>query len=163
MKAFFASVPLELKLTQADGSVLPDTAIIPNFIPEDQANKVFEALSAFPDCDPDTPLSFGMEGNQEPSGKNPRWVTGKSRELKYRGNPLKRDKMWFQRDMTRFLKYGYTGWQWKVSAGTYLLSTVPKLEQLVNKQNERKDELRGPQPLDRDPLQGGKGQHRDAL
>ena len=39
--------------------------------------------------------------------------------------------------MTRFLKYGYTGWQWKVSAGTYLLSTVPKLEQLVNKMNEK--------------------------
>jgi len=90
-----------------------------------------EALCELPTADSESPLS-----PFDPSAP-PSWVSGDSPELKYRGWTLKRDKIWFQRSVHTLLRYGYTGWQWAVSSGTFLLSSVPALECLVDKVDEK--------------------------
>ena len=123
MDSFFASVPDALKLKLLDGTILQDTAIIPNFLPADAVAAAWDAACALPACATDAPLVRDVE--------RPQWVTGESKALNYRGRAVPRDKMWFQRDMDKYLRYGYTGWQWGVSAGTYRLGAVPALESLV--------------------------------
>lgn len=123
MDSFFASIPSDFKLKLLDGTILQDTAIVPNFLPADAVAAAWDAACALPACPTDAPLVRDVE--------RPQWVTGKSKELNYRGNAVPRDKMWFQRDMEKYLRYGYTGWQWAVSAGTYRLGAVPALESLV--------------------------------
>ena len=123
MEAFFAAIPDSFKLRLLDGTVLHDTAILPGFIPPEQAHAAWAGVCARRDCDASQPLALTFE--------DPKWVTGESKELNYRGHPIKRDKMWFQRDMSHMLRYGYTGWSWAVSAGTYRLGTIPALEALV--------------------------------
>jgi hypothetical protein len=49
------------------------------------------------------------------------WVAGDNAALKYRGNVLKRGKIWLQRGKISdvgFRRYFYTGWQWKVLPAT---------------------------------------------
>lgn len=48
------------------------------------------------------------------------WVDGDNRALMYRGNRLKRGKIWLQRTPEEggYLRYGYTGWQWAVLPAT---------------------------------------------
>ena len=51
------------------------------------------------------------------------WVSGDHMALRYRGNVLTRTKMWFQEsdpmeNVKGFLKYFYTGWQYKVMPAT---------------------------------------------
>lgn len=57
----------------------------------------------------------------------PQWIEGDNPALHYRGNALKRGKMWFQRgdphDGVR--RYNYTGWQWRVSEATSDVSQCP--------------------------------------
>jgi len=51
----------------------------------------------------------------------PQWVEGDNLALRYRGHALKRGKIWLQRDDPQthgFLKYFYTGWQWRVLPAT---------------------------------------------
>jgi hypothetical protein len=60
-------------------------------------------------------------------------VTGKHPALNYRGNAIRRDNIWLQSEYDQGLKrYGYTGWQWKVSGGTKRHSSIP-----VTSENER--------------------------
>lgn len=49
------------------------------------------------------------------------WVDGDNKALRYRGNVLKRGKIWLQRGSPPkegYLRYGYTGWQWCVLPAT---------------------------------------------
>lgn len=64
----------------------------------------------------------------------PQWVTGGNAALRYRGNELKRGKMWFQRDSTDrfFRRYGYTGWQWDVLPATASVETCRELEPVAD-------------------------------
>ena len=124
MEPFFNAIPDSQKLRQRNGTILHDTAIIANFISSEMAEATWAALCARPECEVGNPLILDFE--------NPRWVTGESKELNYRGRDIKRDKMWFQRDMSKMLRYGYTGWQWAVSAGTYRLGTIPALAALID-------------------------------
>lgn len=70
----------------------------------------------------------------------PQWVRGDNRALRYRGNVLKREKMWFQLEdpaKTRtFLRYLYTGWQWRVLPATAGVSACPELLPVVKKLGE---------------------------
>lgn len=53
------------------------------------------------------------------------WVEGDNDALKYRGNTLKRGKMWLQKENPEthgFTKYYYTGWQYKVLPATASVS-----------------------------------------
>ena len=49
------------------------------------------------------------------------WVGGDHVALRYRGNPLAREKMWFQFGDPKtegFRKYYYTGWQYEILPAT---------------------------------------------
>lgn len=74
-------------------------------------------------------------GDEIPWGE-PVWVRGDNRALRYRGNELKREKMWFQRGNPRetrnFLRYLYTGWQWRVLPATSGVDTAPELKPAVD-------------------------------
>ncbi len=78
-------------------------------------------------------------GEDEITWAAPQWVCGDHKALRYRGNVLARKKMWFQRyDPMRFafLKYFYTGWQYKVMPATACVDTVPWLAQSLGRINE---------------------------
>ena len=69
----------------------------------------------------------------------PQWIEGDNAALKYRGNTLKRGKMWFQIGEPRdvgFTKYYYTGWQNAVLPATSNVETCPELAPLVAKYND---------------------------
>lgn len=64
------------------------------------------------------------------------WVTGDNRALKYRGNVLKRGKIWLQRgDPVKdgYLRYGYTGWQWNILPATADVALCAEVEPIADK------------------------------
>ena len=65
------------------------------------------------------------------------WVSGQNSALNYRGNDLKRGKMWFQIGEVKsfFLRYGYTGWQWAVLRATACVDKCSELAPVVHKYN----------------------------
>ena len=68
------------------------------------------------------------------------WVGGNHMALRYRGNVLTRTKMWFQEsdpmeNVKGFLKYFYTGWQYKVMPATAGVEKVPWLAEFTNRVN----------------------------
>ena len=69
------------------------------------------------------------------------WVSGDHKALRYRGNVLTRTKMWFQESDPMagdkgFLKYYYTGWQYKVMPATACVDKVPWLAESLKRINE---------------------------
>ena len=68
----------------------------------------------------------------------PQWVEGDNEALHYRGNELKRGKMWFQLGEPQtegFIKYYYTGWQRAVLPATSNVVRAPDLAAVVQKYN----------------------------
>lgn len=65
-------------------------------------------------------------------------VRGTHPALHYRGNALKRHKIWFQKVGEHFLVYKYTGWQWKVLNATFKITPekFPALWNLVEELRE---------------------------
>ena len=63
------------------------------------------------------------------------WVAGNHQALKYRGRAIKRTKMWLQRENpnTRFLRYGYTGWQWSIAGATADVAECPEVAPLADR------------------------------
>lgn len=115
----------EYKLRRADGSVQHDTLILP---PAEAAALgvgtnvavLFSTLQALPEQAVGEPLKL------EPMA--PKWVKGAHATLNYRGRAIKRDTMWFQRDMTSLLRYGYTGAcrAWRAWLPRYSLCALPR-------------------------------------
>lgn len=70
----------------------------------------------------------------------PQWVKGNNRALRYRGNVLKREKMWFQEECPveskSFLRYLYTGWQWSVLPATAGVRSSPEMTPVVHRLKE---------------------------
>ena len=65
-------------------------------------------------------------------GLDPIIVTGDHPSLHYRGNKLKRNKIWAQTNYKDgMLKYGYTGWQHAVAAATRDIVAYPSLDRLM--------------------------------
>jgi hypothetical protein len=61
------------------------------------------------------------------------WVEGDNDALKYRGNILKRGKMWLQRTEPRetgFTKYYYTGWQNRVLPATACIEKCSEMKKV---------------------------------
>ena len=60
------------------------------------------------------------------------WVEGDNAALMYRGKELKRGKMWFQegdpRETKQFLRYYYTGWQYRVLPATSDINRCSELK-----------------------------------
>ena len=68
----------------------------------------------------------------------PQWVRGDHEALRYRGNPLAREKMWFQFGDPKtegFRKYNYTGWQYEIQPATANVADAPVLDQFTQKVN----------------------------
>ena len=69
----------------------------------------------------------------------PQWIHGDHRSLRYRGNVLTRNKMWFQNGEPAehgFRKYLYTGWQWRVLPATSAVERVPWLAKFTGDVND---------------------------
>ena len=69
----------------------------------------------------------------------PQWVDGDNEALHIRGRPLKRSKMWFQSTPiaeTGYLRYGYTGWQWRVLPATSCVRDCPEMKTIFDAYHE---------------------------
>ncbi len=78
-------------------------------------------------------------GEDEIPWAEAQWVCGDHKALRYRGNVLARKKMWFQSDdpmRFAFLKYFYTGWQYKVMPATACVDKVPWLAESLKRIND---------------------------
>ena len=126
---FFKTVDDTNKLVLPTGEVLEDTAIIPGFVQNNLGMNIADAwdsLRMFP--------NHPVDQDIEIKSSEPQWITGDHPALNYRGNAIKRDKIWLQNDFENGMRrYGYTGWQWKVSGGVKAISEVPLVETMFNK------------------------------
>jgi hypothetical protein len=121
-----------LTLTLPDNTPVQDAVIVPNALQKWSAGEidhsgVFERLSSVPKWpnDEEIPISD--------TGLEPILITGSHPALHYRGNALKRHKIWAQSDYASgMLKYGYTGWQHAVSAATRDVLAYPDLYMLMS-------------------------------
>ena len=135
MDSFFNNVSDKYKLS-VDGQILQDTAIIPNFhqkylgMTDDELVSLWnDLLNCKTNQTDDIKLDF----------KNPRWILGSNKYLNYRGNAIKRHKMWFQKenDLEKGIrKYNYTGWQWGITKAVYNTNSIDSLDKFVNKIND---------------------------
>jgi len=58
-------------------------------------------------------------------GDDPHWIEGSHPALNYRGHSLKRHKIWCQSEYEKGMrKYGYTGWQHRISYATHSYKSV---------------------------------------
>ena len=66
------------------------------------------------------------------------WVNGDNQALKYRGNVLRRAKIWLPRPPTNdgYLRYWYTGWQWNVLPATIGVERCPEVTPIVDAYDE---------------------------
>jgi hypothetical protein len=127
----------EGKLTVPEEYRLPghDIAVIPNFI-ELYANAVglssdgiWSDIISLPTHGEDDELSLD-------EGWKPKLLPGAHSALKYKGNPVARDKLWLQTDFDDGMKrYGYTGWQWRVSLAQRRIESVPSIAMLTMRIN----------------------------
>ena len=94
-----------------------------------------------------TQLQKSLEDNYKSVGEGdsiewgkPQWVKGDNRALRYRGNVLKREKMWFQLTSPvttrKFLRYLYTGWQWRVLPATAGVEDCEEMVPVVKSLND---------------------------
>ena len=97
----------------------------------DLINAAFQEFLSLPTWDDDEEIQFDIkDGVLNTKGK---MVRGSHPALRYRGNALKRHKIWFQKEGSHFYVYKYTGWQKRVLMATFRLDRVkhPCLYRLV--------------------------------
>jgi len=131
MEQFFDKVIDDSKLRLPTGEILYDTAILPNFTQDFlgvNIDEVWQEMLKYGDHPIDRPIE---------KGEAIRWVTGDHPALKYRGNAIKRHKIWAQKNVDEGLsKYGYTGWQYKVAHATVDVGYLP-INEMVEKINQK--------------------------
>ena len=132
MENFFNKHVLDdFKLRLPTGELLHDTAILPNFTRDFlkiDIDEVWAKMLKYGDHPIDKPIEKGGEV---------RWVTGDNPALKYRGNAIKRHKIWAQTNLDSGLsRYGYTGWQYRVAPATVKVEDLP-IKSMVDKINEK--------------------------
>lgn len=94
-------------------------------------DKLFKSFDCVPQQDSNLPIAVSKDGT------DPLLVKGDHPALHYRGNALKRHKVWLQRDFSGgFLKYGYTGWQHAIAAATRDVRSVPAVESIMDTLNK---------------------------
>ena len=93
--------------------------------------KVFDILRNVPMHDKDKPI---VRGNHAVL------IPGSHVGLRYRGNILKRDKMWFQTDVHNgYLKYGYAGFQNGIANAVRDFNSLPYLKEILDTLNANID------------------------
>tara|TARA_B110001452_G_scaffold266107_1_gene272152 strand:- start:127 stop:942 length:816 start_codon:yes stop_codon:yes gene_type:complete len=89
--------------------------------------EIFDSMQSVKRQDSSKPIEFSE------TGLDPLMVMGDHPALHYRGNALKRHKIWLQSDyISGMVKYGYTGWQHAISAATRSIKSVPQIDSLMD-------------------------------
>ena len=118
-----------------NGEVIEGTCIWPNFVQEQldmNIQRIWDVCLQYPEQDPKKQIEYSK------LGMDPLWITGEHKALNYRGNAVGRTKMWFKTNYLKGLsKYGYTGWQWKISYAKRDINSISILRQITNKINEK--------------------------
>lgn len=100
---------------------------------EKEVNKMFGELLRLKNHSNKKNLKLDVNSKGKLSGKRARWVLGSNPALHYRGNELKRHKVWFQENPDGVYLYKYTGWQKVVSNATFRIGKkrFPETKALV--------------------------------
>lgn len=121
------------KLVLPNGRVLEDAIIWPDFCQAElgiNPHQLWSELQAFPTFPDNQEIPF------RPLGDKPHWITGRHTALHYRGNELKREKIWCQSDYAQGCRrYGYTGWQYRISFATHAVEHVPPVKLFADRLN----------------------------
>lgn len=103
---------------------LPEGISIVPFFAQDHLGldvvKIEERLRQIPVYDAAEPLAWDKVA----------WVPGNHPALAYRGSEIKRKKLWLaDTDLHKdyFVKYRYTGWQWRIAAATLPMRAIPEV------------------------------------
>lgn len=135
-------------LSSLDGAtvVMEDGVVVPNFMQSLglDPSEVFESLQKVPTFDPGDQADF-PEIPFKPF--EAQLIRGSYHGLMYRGNALKRHKIWWQDDIEKgYRKYYYTGWQQMIAMAQCDTKAMPtSVQRLMEKVNEfltEFDELR---------------------
>ncbi len=131
-KPYWNGLPFPAKaerLSLPDGRVLEDAVVWPDFCQDElgiNPELLWSELTALPEWPSDKEIVFRDRGD------DPQWITGEQRALNIRGHTLKRDKIWFQSDYENgLLRYGYSGWQHRISYATHDIEYAPSLTRLL--------------------------------
>ena len=127
-----ASTSAPIVLKRLDGETVADAVILPGVLQSVfPLQDIFDGLSMTPKADNTKEIAISEDG------KDPLMVMGSHPGLHYRGNKLKRHKIWAQTEYPRgMLKYGYTGWQHAIAAASRDISAFPMLENMLFWLNE---------------------------
>lgn len=121
------------KLVLPNGRELEDAIIWPNFCQTElglEPRRIWDELLEFPTFPDDQQIPFRARGDQ------PHWITGRHRALHYRGNELKREKIWCQSGYEEGLRrYGYTGWQYRIGFATHNVEHVKPIKLFADRLN----------------------------
>lgn len=122
------------RLVLPDGSRLDDAVIFPRFCQDElgiDPGALWDELLEYPTWQDDVEIPFRA------CGEDPHWITGRHRALRYRGNELKRRKIWCQSGYAEGLRrYNYTGWQHRISFATHAVEHLPPVKAFAEKLNE---------------------------
>jgi DNA oxidative demethylase len=114
-----------VRIPNSKGGFFNDVVILYGMYELD-LGRVFRTLSETEKQPVNQPLQFSERGDDQIM------VTGDHYALHYRGNALKRHKIWCQTGYGNgLLKYGYTGWQNAVAYATRDVRAFPPLETLL--------------------------------
>lgn len=96
-------------------------------------NLAFEEMLALPQWDDNQKIHSVINNNGQ-LATPAKVVRGTHPALHYRGNALKRHKIWFQKEAGHFYVYKYTGWQKRVMNATFRVTEeqYPALWNLVH-------------------------------
>src|SRR5436190_14894849 len=121
------------RLVLPNGRVLEDAIIWANFCQDElglDPDKLWAQLLGIPTWPSTDEIPF------RPKGDSPFWINGEQPALSYRGNAIKRDKIWVQSNYAQGLyRYGYTGWQHRISYATQAVEFVPPIQTLAERLN----------------------------
>lgn len=127
----------ECRLRLSSGETLSDAAVIPRFaqdVLDVDVDDVWSEITSLPTW----PQSRSIPLRED--GSDPHWIPGDHPALHYRGNALKREKIWLQYrsdfEHRVIRRYNYTGWQWPILYATHAVEAMPEsLQNLISKLN----------------------------
>ena len=132
MNKMTTTAPTTHRITLPSGEVLADAICIESALlnlsqGSHNPSTIFDVLSLTRKQDDSKPILFSK------TGLDPLMVTGQHPSLHYRGNALKRHKIWLQSNYTDgLLKYGYTGWQHSIAAATRAIESIQPMNAFMN-------------------------------
>jgi hypothetical protein len=120
-------------LTLPDGRILEDACIWRNFVQTElgiDPAQIWRELLRLPDWPDKEPIPF------RENGSDPHWIRGSHPALNYRGNDIRRHKIWCQADFSEGLRrYNYSGWQWRIGYATHDIGHVEPIQTLAQALN----------------------------